>query len=148
VSIIKLYSAGAAGVWAPVSADVPLDGFITTVALGVVIGTNPAFVDGETAIAEMSFASTPQFAANDVRNSLCQAAATIIGGGAALSWMGLPSVPFCVLTGLRVRIYAGEKLWLHGSMSAGLGTASATAYAYIEDSEDRAGRARVRSRRG
>lgn len=147
MSIIKLYGVGAAGVWASASADVPLDGYITTVALGVSITQNPALADAEAAIAELSFASTPQFTANDVRNSLCQASAVMAGGGAAAAIVGLPSVPFCVLTGLHVRIYAGEKIWLHGQLTATIGGASAVGYVYIEDNEDR-GRARVRTRRG
>lgn len=147
MSVIKLYGAGGAGVWVSVSADIPLDGYISTVALGVSMTQNPALADAESAIAEISFASTAQFTANDVRNSLCQASAVLAGGGAAAAIVGLPSVPFCVLTGLHVRVYAGEKLWLHGQVTATVSGASAVGYIYIEDNEDR-GRARVRTRRG
>ena len=149
MSIIKLYASGALSTAiVSVSADVPLDGYISTVALGCAMAGETAPTNLMQVVAEMSFSSTPQFASNDVRNSLCQATIAMIANPAAAPVLALPSVPFCVLTGLHVRIYAGEKVWVHLQAAlATIDTFNAVGYVFIEDGEDK-GRVRARSRRG
>lgn len=141
MSIIKMNVTAAAAALVSVSIDVPADGVIRTIAMGSSF-TDASPVTNEGFTAELSFLSTPQFTANDVRGSLCQVSQRPVFVDAAR--IVLSGVPFCILTPIAILVSAGERIFLHltpeGSVAAG-----ALAYLFIDDGLDVA-RAQVRRR--
>lgn len=137
MTIYKMYvsETGSAAV-ASASIDIQNDGEISCVALGITVTEA-----GTTAIvakvsAEVTFASTPQFTSNDVRSSLCQAAYSSQSFTTTPA-LGTPSIPFCVVPSLAVKVSAGERIFIHiQSNTATLDSAEAVAYLYVNDGQD------------
>jgi len=142
MSIIRMYVAASAATAAVASIDIPADGVIRAITMGVSI-YDATPVTGEGASAQLSFLSSPQYAANDVRGTLCDvrnqpahvaAAITLSNGG----------TPFCVMTPIAVHVAAGERVYLHCTPEGSV-VATAVAYLFIDDGIDVA-RAQVRRR--
>jgi len=132
MSIIKMYVAASAATYAVAAIDIPANGKIRTISMGLAISdATPVTVEG--AVAELSFNSTPQYATNDVRGSLCQVRAQPIFVDAAR--IAMAGVPFAILTPIEVPVNAGERVFLHltpdGSVSA-----TCVAYLFIDDGLD------------
>jgi len=147
MSFIKMFATQAASaVTVSSSFDVPRDGYITSVLMGCALTSDTAPVNGQQVVAECSFSSAPQFQTNDVRNSLGQCSVQMMAVTAATPVIGLNSVPFFVAHNLKIRCFAGERIFLHLNQTATIEVSSATAFIYIEDGDERD--ARPRSRRG
>jgi hypothetical protein len=142
MSIIKLYTVSTAGVLATASVDIPANGIIRTITVGLFNYDTAPGTSNEQSAGELSFLSAPQYASNDVRGSLCQVAAGLYFADAAR--LALAGTPFCILTPIAVKVAAGERVYLHVT-SGGSAVASAVSYLFIDDGIDVA-RAQVRRR--
>ena len=135
MTVYKMYvTESASAAVTSASIDIQNDGAIEAVTLGVSVVESSAL--NFVVSAEVTFASTPQFTSNDVRASLCQAAA-VMQEATATPAMGVPGIPFCVVPGLSVPVEAGERIWLHlQSNTASVDSASAVAYLFVRDGAD------------
>ena len=134
MSVIKLYVASSGTSLTSASIDIPADGVITALTVGMQIeDASPVITEGATA--ELSFLSSQTFATNDARGSLCQVArATAFADAARLVIEGSG---FCVLTPIRVPVNAGERIYLHVQADGSV-VATAVAYLFVEDGLDQA----------
>lgn len=145
MSFIKLFASQAASnTVVSVSFDVPLDGMLTSILMGSRF-SEAALADGMIVNAEASFSSTPQFTSSDVRNSLGQCSSGVIGAGAAAAIYGSTPLGLFVAHNLEIKVFAGERIFLHLQQTATIDASSAVAYFHIRDGDDRG--ARPRSRR-
>lgn len=125
--------------------DVPKDGVIRTITLGIEISdTAPATTD--VGRAELSFLSSNQIGVNDARGSLCEVDHQFahVNLAATLATIAMSGTPFCILTPIAVKVAAGERIYLHVTATGSL-VAAASAYLFIDDGIDVA-RAQTRRR--
>ena len=134
MSVIKMYVASSGTALTSASIDVPADGIITAITLGLQIeDASPVITEGS--VAEVSFLSSQTFATNDARGSLCAVGrATAFADAARLVIEGSG---FCVLTPIHVPVNAGERIYLH-IQSDGSVVATAVAYLFVSDGLDQA----------
>ncbi len=146
MSVIKMYGPASAGAEVTVSIDVPADGILDSLSLGVTVDDDTA-MDGapKSLSAEVSFMSSSTFVTNDARGSLCTVTAAMFGQVVTdLIMLGPTSVPFCILNNLNIRLNAGERIYMHILSSDPDIPGRAAAYLFINDNVD--GRARTRRR--
>ncbi len=129
MSVYKLFGAlTGSGQNAIASLDVQFDGIITA----MMMAADPDFdAADETFAAEISFLSTRTLDSNDSRGSLM-----VIRGRATLitAEPGVSAINVSV-SGMRIPVTAGERIYMHGNSGAGVG-ASTTAFLYVEDTSD------------
>ncbi len=132
MSVIKMYVDVAAATYEAAQIDLPADG--TLYALHLMVSVSDATpASSEQVFAELSFISTPQYAANDSRGSLAQCnIKTYFADAARLAISGNSEFS---MTGLNVRLNAGERIYLHCTPEGSI-AANAIAYLYIEDGMD------------
>jgi hypothetical protein len=142
MSFIKLFAAGA-GITTVISAaiDVPLDGTITSVLLGIAVQNN-ASLNAEGLTAEVSFASTPSFTTHDVRNSLGMCSLNFVTSPVGAPGLGVPGFPFFVAHNLEIATFAGERIYLHLQAAGTIDNFSSVGYIHIKDKNVRAGNRR------
>jgi hypothetical protein len=138
VSIIKLFNTiSATSTLSSVSVDIQKDGMIYCVTLGVGFTEGGLVGLSNVVQAELSFGSATTFATHDVRQSICHVVGTMVPF-TTTPVIGLPSVPFCVLSAVEIPVEAGERLFLHlQSSSAALDTATAIGYLFIRDGAEK-----------
>jgi len=127
MSIYKLYASVAATADGIASLDIQFDGVITAIDWTV---TGDLDADLEAYIAEVSFLSTNTLSANDSRGSLSQ-----VGERAAGTPGFVVSRSQKTVSGLRVPVSAGERMYMHASLT-GSGSMDATCYLHVEDTSD------------
>lgn len=129
MSVYKLHgtNTGADGI---AQLDIREDGWIT----GVVITARPSGMDAANDYhsLEVSFSSSNSWSTNDVRASIFMAKSSV-----GLLTSGSADVGInASIGGVRIRVNQGERVYLHGTTSAG-GGGLATAYLYVEDKSEK-----------
>jgi len=133
MSLIKMFvaSTGAATVSAEI--DVPADGFITSVVLEAYVSDTTLVSEaGQQLHSELSFMATDTFdGGHDSRGVLlmCNPVGVILTSG------GCHIGKTNYLTGVKIKVYAGERLYLHIKESAAAQSAAAYALVYIDDKD-------------
>jgi len=130
MSIYKFFQAVTGLVVASASIDMQTSGIIDSVVLGLTMAADATPADGDNAVAELSFLSTPTFATHDVRGSLAQTTVSFL---ATTAEGIITSVPAFFATALSVRVNAGERIFLHVLASQADISAAAVAYLYVRD---------------
>lgn len=145
MSIIKMFSstaAGAGNVLVSAQIDIPANGFIEAMSLGIAFSdATPTISTG--CAAELSFLSQMSTTVNDARGVLLSANARIAFQDAAR--LILHGVPFAIMTPIRVKVAAGERVFLHSICDVADQQVLATAYLFVNDGIDVA-RAQTRRR--
>jgi hypothetical protein len=136
-----MFVATAAGTSVSSNIDIPANGIIRVVTMGLDI-EDASPVTGEGGSAELTFLSSNQLTVNDSRGSICQVSQKT--GFADAARLVLAGTPFCVLTPIAIKVAAGERIYLH-AVSEGSVLTTAVAYLFIDDGIDVA-RAQVRRR--
>lgn len=142
MSIIKMYVTASAATLASASIDIPANGIIRTITMGMFNYDTAPGTSNEQTAAELTFLSSPQYSSNDVRGSLCQISSGLFFADAAR--LSLSGDPFCILTPIAIKVMAGERVYLHCT-PGGSAVASVIAYLFIDDGIDVA-RAQTRRR--
>lgn len=137
MSVIKMYVSVTGSTAGNAAIDIPEDGIIDAVSLGCT-GFNATPADGDYSHAEVSFMSVNSFGTNDVRGSLCTVSVGYAGAAAADGLKATPSVPFCMMNNLGVRVSAGERVYLHAINKNSDQQVLAVAYLFIRDKLDMA----------
>lgn len=144
MSVIKLLNRSLTPGDSAVAIDIPQDGTIEAVSLGIGIIGGTAVLDvGDGASAEVSFASQAGFETHDTRNSLCTVGAWVSELASAFHDGGGHNNPFCSITPINVPVNAGERVWLHVT-HVGAGLYVAIAYLFVKDGA--VNRTRIRNR--
>jgi len=132
MSVIKMYVDVAAATYEAAQIDIPADGTLYAVDLAMMVAdASPA--TNESVFAELSFISTPQYAANDSRGSIAQVmVGTFFTDAARLAVHGAERM---TLAGLNIKINAGERIYLHATPGGSL-VATVLAYLFVEDGMD------------
>ena len=117
------------------SIDVPADGTLEAIELGMGVPINGSIAAGDSIGAEISFLSTAQIGGgHDSRGSLCEAGTGWVLISATVGFGGLS--PICFQNGIDVRVNAGERIFIHGLASQADISGEATGYLFIKDKLD------------
>jgi len=124
-SMIKMFNGAATSAGVSVEIDVPVDGFLTDVFLELTLITDSSPALGHRAEAELSFMATDTFGSGHDNRGLIGAvtvAVWMLTSGAAqvardMGW-----------SGIKIKVFAGERIYLHVTTSNAAITADATAF--------------------
>ncbi len=129
MSVYKLYNNFAASADAGASLDIMFDGEIVAIDWAVRADLD---ANGEEYCCEVSFLSSNTFASNDSRGSIsivCEQVAGAEAAGFAISGINKS------VTGIRIPVSAGERIYLH-SLQSTTGQVTPTVYLHVDDRSD------------
>jgi len=144
MSVIRMYLSSIVAGALVEGVDVPQDGTIEGITLGLGTVKGGLSVDGDGCSAEVTFGSQSGFTVHDSRVSLCTVGNYYVSAVSASVNNGNNNNPFCTLTPLSVPVSAGERIFLHTLQVGSLASYVAIAYLFIRDGA--VNRTRIRNR--